>query len=163
LYVGDPRYDYGESLEFFNIDEALSYSVQKGTFPVAARDLVCLISVRRTILETGLRKSAYIATSVNDPTAPSEGRGRVRAHLAVAGWVLKQRKEGGGVDASYIVQVDPKGTIPSGKLHYSDSYIWKPAHSMNDILNPSVNAISVYNSLGETHPNSNTSMHLRSF
>ncbi|KAJ3414051.1 hypothetical protein HDV05_007176 [Chytridiales sp. JEL 0842] len=108
---GDPRYESGESLEYFSVDEALSYSVQKGTFPVASRDLVSLLTCRRQNTD-GLGKLIYVATSVNDPTAPSEGRGRVRAHLTVAGWILRQRKEG-GIEASYIVQVDPKGTVPS--------------------------------------------------
>ncbi|KAJ3333809.1 hypothetical protein HDU76_003286 [Blyttiomyces sp. JEL0837] len=105
----DPRYDHGESLEHFNIDEALGYSVQKGTFPVAPRDLVTILFNRRVP-----GKLYYVAASVADPTAPTEGRGRVRGDLAVAGWILSERPGGQpGLDATYIVQIDPKGTIPS--------------------------------------------------
>ncbi|KAJ3199193.1 hypothetical protein HDU67_003050, partial [Dinochytrium kinnereticum] len=107
----DPRYDTGESIEHFNVDEALSYSVQKGTFPVAARDLVTAWFCKREPVERGGRLIYYL-TSVVDPTAPSEGRGRVRADVAVAGWVLRPIP-GKGLETSYIVQVDPKGTIPS--------------------------------------------------
>ncbi|KAI8850706.1 hypothetical protein BC829DRAFT_388686 [Chytridium lagenaria] len=113
----DPRYDMGETIEHFNFDEALSYSVQKGTFPVAARDLVTALFSKRETVEKGGRMFYYV-TSVLDPTAPSEGRGRVRAEVAVAGWILRP-VPGKGLEASYIVQVDPKGSIPSGLIKYS--------------------------------------------
>ncbi|KAJ3104729.1 hypothetical protein HDU97_008908 [Phlyctochytrium planicorne] len=107
----DPRYDTGESIEHFNVDEALSYSVQKGTFPVAPRDLVTALFCKREPVDQGGRLYYYV-TSVTDPTAPSEGRGRVRAEVALAGWVLRP-VPGKGLEASYIVQVDPKGSVPT--------------------------------------------------
>ncbi|KAI9349850.1 hypothetical protein DFJ73DRAFT_932611 [Zopfochytrium polystomum] len=106
---GDTRYDHGESIEHFNIDEALAYSVQKGTFPVAPRDLVTAVFNRR-----GDGTLRYVVTSVVDPTAPSEGRGRVRGNLAIAAWILRERAgAGGGIDATYIVDIDPRGNIPT--------------------------------------------------
>ncbi|KAJ3112390.1 hypothetical protein HDU96_004602 [Phlyctochytrium bullatum] len=109
--IWDPRYDTGESIEHFNTDEALSYSIQKGTFPVAPRDLVTALFCKREPVDRGGRLYYYL-TSVVDPTAPSEGKARVRAEVAVSGWILRPT-EGKGLETSYIVQVDPKGTIPS--------------------------------------------------
>jgi hypothetical protein len=112
----DPRFDQAQVLEFLSPNSILVFSVQKGTFPVAARDLVTVTSVNFDEEEM-----VYVATSCKDDKAPSPGTGgRVRADLMLAGWRLV--KKDGGVEASYIVHVDPKGSIPNGNDDLSSNY-----------------------------------------
>jgi hypothetical protein len=106
--IGDPRFDYAEILEILSSSSALVYSVQKGTFPVSARDLV-------TVTENDFEgpNIMYVTiTSVSDGLAPPEGgSGRVRAEILLAGWRIE--KNAGKIKATYIVHVDPKGTVPT--------------------------------------------------
>ncbi|KAJ3111437.1 hypothetical protein HDU96_005697 [Phlyctochytrium bullatum] len=106
--VWDPRFEGGKVLETFNANESLTYTMQKGTFPVSGRDLAC---VTRIEIQEGVAR--MIAASVVDDAAPEDPK-RVRAFLTLAGWVLK--KVAGGIQATYIVQVDIKGTIPTSLL-----------------------------------------------
>jgi hypothetical protein len=107
----DPRFDQAQVLEFLSPNSILVFSIQKGTFPVAARDLVTVTSVN-----FDEKEMLYVATSCKDDKAPSPGTGgRVRADLMLAGWrLLKSDK---GIETTYIVHVDPKGSIPNGTYH----------------------------------------------
>ncbi|KAJ3193380.1 hypothetical protein HK101_004934 [Irineochytrium annulatum] len=112
----DARFEGGKILETFNFDEALTYTMQRGTFPVAGRDLV---TSTLTEFDDGFHHgvdggSVYqIATSVVDGKAPEDAK-RVRAHLTVAGWIFK--RVANGVHCTYIVQVDIKGSVSSSLL-----------------------------------------------
>jgi hypothetical protein len=109
--VWDPRFDQAQVLEFLSSHDVLVYSVQKGTFPVAARDLVTVTTVQMKDDQLD-----YIVTSCKDSLAPSPGTGgRVRADLLLAGWRLVKTQN--GIHVSYIVHVDPKGSIPSGTFN----------------------------------------------
>ncbi|TPX68871.1 hypothetical protein SpCBS45565_g02823 [Spizellomyces sp. 'palustris'] len=103
----DARFEDGRALVNYNLDEALTYSQQKGTFPVSGRDFVTTNMIH---FDPKTGAVYYTATSVVDQSAPTDPK-RVRAHLTVAGWILKPVS--GGVSVSYIVQVDVKGSIPS--------------------------------------------------
>lgn len=80
---------------------------------MAPRDF--LTSTSFYFQEDGYFKSIdYVATSVKDAAGPApDSLGRVRAEILLAGWRLLV--EDGGVKASYIVHVDVKGSVPSGK------------------------------------------------
>ncbi|KAJ3021516.1 UNVERIFIED_CONTAM: hypothetical protein HDU68_009600 [Siphonaria sp. JEL0065] len=111
----DARFDSGTPLAVLGPDDFFSHTIQKGSFPVAARDFVVALTVRRP----SRRELIYVSTSVKADTGdlpgvvvPSDGEsGRVRGQLDFAGWLLKETKV--GVEAVYMVQADPKGSIPS--------------------------------------------------
>ncbi|KAJ3074835.1 hypothetical protein HDU98_010104 [Podochytrium sp. JEL0797] len=113
----DPRFEFGLPLAVLNSDDIFAHSVQKGSFPVAARDFIVTLTTRRP----SLRELFHVTKSVNVETGdvpgvvvPAEGaEGRVRAQLDFAGWILKASTKLGGVEAVYLVQVDPKGTLPT--------------------------------------------------
>ncbi|KAJ3015493.1 hypothetical protein HKX48_004569 [Thoreauomyces humboldtii] len=102
----DGRFEDGRALVYYNLDESLIHSQQKGTFPVSGRDFVTSNLIHYAPDGTIF----FTATSVVDQSAPVDNK-RVRAQLAVAGWILKPVQ--GGVMATYIVQVDIKGSVPS--------------------------------------------------
>ncbi|KAJ3021099.1 UNVERIFIED_CONTAM: hypothetical protein HDU68_009805 [Siphonaria sp. JEL0065] len=111
----DARFDSGTPLVVLGPDDYFSHTIQKGAFPVAARDFVVALTVRRP----SRRELVSVSTSVKADTGdipgvvvPSDGEsGRVRGQLDFAGWLLKETNS--GVEAVYMVQVDPKGSIPS--------------------------------------------------
>ncbi|KAJ3358825.1 hypothetical protein HDU91_005102 [Kappamyces sp. JEL0680] len=104
----DHRFDSSEVLEFLSPTDFLIHSVQKGTFPVAARDFVSC----STFYYDSPSVLDYVVTSVEDPLGPPPGTGgRVRAEILLASWRLEQTAE--GVAATYLVHVDVKGSIPS--------------------------------------------------
>ncbi|KAI9340943.1 hypothetical protein BDR26DRAFT_861095 [Obelidium mucronatum] len=111
----DARYESGTPLAVLNSDDVFSHTVQKGSFPVSQRDFVVALTVRRPTR----RELVYVTTSVKADTGdvpgvvvPADGEsGRVRAQLDFAGWLLKETRY--GVEVSYLVQADPKGSIPS--------------------------------------------------
>ncbi|KAI8921369.1 hypothetical protein DFJ77DRAFT_414979, partial [Powellomyces hirtus] len=103
----DGRFEDGRALVNYNLDEALMYSQQKGTFPVSGRDFV---TTNLTHFDPD-GTIYYTATSVVDRASPTDSK-RVRAHLTVAGWIIKPLPQG-GVAVTYIVQVDIKGNVPS--------------------------------------------------
>ena len=99
-------------MEVLNSEESLVHSMQKGIFPVSGRDLA---TVTRTCCEPEEKVWYNLSASVIDSKIPEDSK-RVRADLAIAGFVFKPRPDNERViDVSYIVQVDPKGTIPSCK------------------------------------------------
>ncbi|KAJ3249711.1 hypothetical protein HDU77_007543 [Chytriomyces hyalinus] len=107
----DARYDSGTVLQVLGVDDGVAHTIQKGSFPVAARDMIVAVTTRRV----SRREAVFVATSVTDDgdAFPKSGAsGRVRAELTFAGWMLRA-SSGANVEAVYMVQVDPKGTIPS--------------------------------------------------
>ncbi|KAJ3271619.1 hypothetical protein HDV01_006489 [Terramyces sp. JEL0728] len=103
----DARFDSSQVLEFLGQTDLVVYNVQKGTFPVSARELVTAI----TVVEDS-DSLTYVAMSVPDEKdqAPP-ANGKVRAEILLAGWKLT--KSSNGIFATYIVHVDPKGSIPN--------------------------------------------------
>lgn len=96
-------------MEWLNPNEMVFRSLQKGQFPVSGRDL-CGLQV--TIFDARSSTTYIVATSVVDPLVPINPK-RVRAELTVAGWVLQPATSGQGTSITYIVKIDPKGSIPS--------------------------------------------------
>lgn len=109
IILGDARFDSSQVLEFLDQTDLVVYNVQKGTFPVSARELVTAI----TVVDDG-DSLTYVAMSVEDEKnqAPP-ANGKVRAEILLAGWKLT--KSSNGIFATYIVHVDPKGSIPNCK------------------------------------------------
>ncbi|KAI8924030.1 hypothetical protein BC831DRAFT_513675 [Entophlyctis helioformis] len=104
----DPRFDSSQVIDTLSPNDLLLHTVQKGTFPVSARDFVTLSSV----FWMSPTKVIYNSSSVHDSKGPPDGlNGRVRGELLVAGWILARVQY--GIKASYIVHVDPKGSVPS--------------------------------------------------
>ncbi|KAI8819534.1 uncharacterized protein EV422DRAFT_96056 [Fimicolochytrium jonesii] len=101
----DARFEDGKPLALYNLEEILTYSQQKGTFPVSGRDFVTT-NLIRFVGDT----IYYVATSVVEPTAPTNSK-LVRAELQNATWILRSTPN--GVQVHYIVDVDIKGSVPS--------------------------------------------------
>ncbi|KAJ3312245.1 hypothetical protein HDV04_003288 [Boothiomyces sp. JEL0838] len=80
----DARFDSSQVLEFLDQTDLVVYNVQKGTFPVSARELVTAI----TVVDDG-DSLTYVAMSVEDEKnqAPP-ANGKVRAEILLAGWKL---------------------------------------------------------------------------
>ncbi len=111
--IGDARFDAAHVLEHLSCSDTLVYSVQKGSFPVAARDFVIATHVNASISN----RLEYITVSVVDSKGPAEGtNGRVRAELQIGSWILERIDQ--FVHVTYIVAVDIKGTVPSGNHFY---------------------------------------------
>lgn len=103
----DPRFDESQVLEFIGTDSTMIYSVQKGSWPIGPRDLLTINSI--TVTDDS---SEYISHSIDDSYAPeSRDPARTRAVILIAGWRITS--EGDQIKASYVVHVDPKGSIPS--------------------------------------------------
>jgi len=89
--------------------------VYKSLWPVAAREYVNVSRWRRT----GPNGNTLVAASVSlnhsaaALDAPKCPQGAVRADLFVGGWCLRPRPQGGGCDATYLVDLDLKGSLPS--------------------------------------------------
>jgi hypothetical protein len=87
--------------------DVLIYSVQKGTFPVAARDLVTI-----STFDLSVKEGMYAVCSAKDESKAPATNGKVRADLLIAGWNFVKTEK--GVMCTYLVHVDPKGSIPAG-------------------------------------------------
>lgn len=74
---------------------------------MAARDFVTCTGIK----QVSSTKLLFVACSVEDDRVPLHSS-RVRGELILSGWILEQKEQ--GLEASYLVQVDPKGNIPSG-------------------------------------------------
>ncbi|KAJ3167927.1 hypothetical protein HDU88_001874 [Geranomyces variabilis] len=105
--IWDARFEDGETVEWLNPNELVFKSQQKGQFPVSGRDFAGL---QVTIFDARSATTYVVATSVVDALAPVDPK-RVRAELTVAGWIVKPAPEG-GVAVTYVVKVDPRGSIP---------------------------------------------------
>ncbi|KAI8593252.1 hypothetical protein BDZ88DRAFT_391166, partial [Geranomyces variabilis] len=105
--IWDARFEHGETVEWLNPNELVFKSQQKGQFPVSGRDFAGL---QVTIFDARSATTYVVATSVVDALAPVDPK-RVRAELTVAGWIVKPAPEG-GVAVTYVVKVDPRGSIP---------------------------------------------------
>jgi hypothetical protein len=108
-WLGDQRFEGGHTLEWYNPNEQLSHTFQKGQFPVSGRDFVILKS---TIRESSHRM-IFLSTSVDEAHFKADNK-RVRADLSLAAFVIE--KVEGGAMLTYIVDVDPKGSIPSALI-----------------------------------------------
>lgn len=83
---------------------------------MAPRDF--LTATSSSFHDDGFKRIDYVATSVKDAAGPApDSLGRVRAEILLAGWRLEA--DTGGVKASYVVHVDVKGSVPSGKQSLS--------------------------------------------
>ncbi|KAJ3172309.1 hypothetical protein HK101_011165 [Irineochytrium annulatum] len=108
----DDRFESGRILEEHGAgprELGLTYTKQHGVWPVVSgRDFVLAF---RVIVEG--ETTYFIQTSVKDERHP-EVEGLVRGHLTIAMWCLRPAKGAeGGLEVTYIVQVDPAGTLPT--------------------------------------------------
>ncbi|KAK6530488.1 hypothetical protein TWF694_003839 [Orbilia ellipsospora] len=106
--LGFPTLRYSRKLVRF-------YAVQKGVGEwvviVSPRDFTGYSGHVKEVGEDGVTRYFYLQTSSDfDDLPPVDGF--VRGWSSVAGWVLEE-KPGEPVKCSYIVQFDPKGSIPS--------------------------------------------------
>ncbi|KAJ3058045.1 hypothetical protein HK102_010718, partial [Quaeritorhiza haematococci] len=110
----DERFDGSEIVEWFNPNEHLFHSKQKGQFPVSGRDICGL---QATVYDAPRSTTYLLATSVTDPLVPTDSK-RVRADLGIAGWIIKADKSDSKttITVTYIVKIDAKGSIPSALI-----------------------------------------------
>ena len=88
---------------------SLVYAVQKGVWPVSARELVIVNSP--LMYDDELKCFLVVQKSVKDDRFPVNSNGRVTAELHVNALMLSQTSA--GWKATYIVHADPMGTIPA--------------------------------------------------
>lgn len=115
-----------------NPTDSVSLSIQKGNYPVAAREFL----VASTTIIDSNQKSYLLMTSVLDETAEKVSGGRVRADLLLGVWILE--KVDNSVFVDYIVGVDFKGSVPEciyssnniNDRHYQECPNWNsPMHN----------------------------------
>jgi hypothetical protein len=123
----DPRFQSIDSIEFLlpNGADQLVYVVQKGQFPVAAREFGMVTTVIHR--DNGVD---FIAASVDDDKVPSSSW-NVRGY-SVACWRLTEVD--GGIDTSYIAYVDPCGSIPSTLFMLVQSQLAQCVSTVYDYL-----------------------------
>jgi len=103
----DPRFQAGYALKRFSRRAYKLYTIQKGVLFVQPRDF---IAVQDSIFEDD--GSIYVAQgSVPDDENTGPVNGRTRGTLHMAGWSIKPKGEGS--ELSYIVNVNPNGSIPT--------------------------------------------------
>ncbi|CAG8663750.1 8336_t:CDS:2, partial [Scutellospora calospora] len=103
----DDRYEEGFVVERYSLDDLLSRTATKGTFPISGRDFAMASSVDRDPDGT----IWHVATSIVDSKIP-EYKKYVRADLNLAGWELKPVYNNVGkriaINVKYIVDIDIK-------------------------------------------------------
>lgn len=110
--VWDVRYDKGFPLERYSRGILKFYAAQKGTgYLVWPRDFTG-ISGHVQEKDGDDLISYYLQKSASFDDVP-DVEGHVRGTLEVAGWIFRPGEEPNTVDATYIVKVDPAGSIPS--------------------------------------------------
>ncbi|KAI8912433.1 hypothetical protein EDD86DRAFT_201348 [Gorgonomyces haynaldii] len=105
----DARFELAEMYSHPDVNTSVTYSVQKGTWPVGPRDLITVNVIQEgdTLL--------YVSRSIPDKHSKTTGEnGRTRASLLLAGWGFKKTEK--GIECSYIFHIDPKGSIPSSLI-----------------------------------------------
>ncbi|KAK9716980.1 hypothetical protein K7432_006505 [Basidiobolus ranarum] len=102
----DGRFGGAERIEFLQDNTFIFWNSNKGIWPVSDRDL-CGVST----FETSPEGTYYSGlTSVVDSRVP-EKKGAVRADLHIGGWIIQPEGEN-SVKATYIIDIDLKGSIP---------------------------------------------------
>jgi len=114
----DARFQEAHPLRRYARRSYKFYSLQKGGFLVSPRDI--LGAQGASVSDDGTIE--VFQTSVpNDDDAPEQS-GRVRANLTLAGWALRPSGEE-DTDATYIVKIDPKGSLPTTIINHVVSEI----------------------------------------
>jgi hypothetical protein len=123
----DQRCDSVQILEVLDNYSLLLYAVQKGQFPVSARDLGLVTCLERTSDSC----TDFISISIEDSKVPKTPRGLVRGYTK-AMWRLVQKPD--GVDVTYIVYADPKGYVPSSIFRMVQNQLAQCVDSVHQYL-----------------------------
>ncbi|KAJ3298610.1 hypothetical protein HDU76_006442 [Blyttiomyces sp. JEL0837] len=111
--IWDSRFDDYELVEEYEPGNrmcGLIHSYQKGQWPVVSgRDFLVAFKIYHEGDVTW-----FIQTSVADSRFDAPVKGRVRANLTAAGWIIKPSTTSpGDWDVTYITAVNPGGTLPA--------------------------------------------------
>ncbi|KAJ3121610.1 hypothetical protein HK100_012299 [Physocladia obscura] len=125
----DQRFESGTPLFIFNQDETIGHTIQKGSYFVPGRDMIVALTTRRpshkelihAVTSVDYKPSTSIDITELLPLPRADNNNLVRANLTVSAWTLKSIFSNDGIngrvdeviEAVYIVQVDPKGNLPS--------------------------------------------------
>ncbi|GAA98861.1 uncharacterized protein L969DRAFT_51288 [Mixia osmundae IAM 14324] len=106
----DEWYDQGNLVENLNDSTSLTYMSMKGITGSTTRDL-CLVEKAEGTSEGAIY---FCSTSVETPKVPKVS-GRVRANIALNGWILEPLKEGDkfSTKVTYLLQVNVKTFVPA--------------------------------------------------
>lgn len=110
-YVWDERFEGSEIVEKIGPNSYIAKSLIKGMFPVSGRDLALVTNVtadQNSLLNVG--------TSIDDEELIPVNPKRIRAHLDLSAWSLKESRNEEGklvVEVTYMVSTDLKGYIPT--------------------------------------------------
>ncbi|KAF8302559.1 Bet v1-like protein [Clavulina sp. PMI_390] len=109
----DPRFDQGHPLERYSRRAYMFYTLQKGAWLVQARDFV---GAQDTFIESD---GTYYLTQCSVPNTEKtpDAYGKTRGWLTAAGWRLRPSHDGNSTDVSYVVKVDPKGSLPTAIIN----------------------------------------------
>jgi hypothetical protein len=102
-------------LKYLDLHSTITYTTQRGTWPVGPRDVL----VVNSISESSPGVWDIIATSIDDKHGPPLGEnGMTRVHVLISSFRIEKVTD--GVSISQITQIDPKGTIPKGILLFDN-------------------------------------------
>ncbi|KAJ3248454.1 hypothetical protein HK104_007723, partial [Borealophlyctis nickersoniae] len=120
----DSRFDTTTTLNRYTPTSTLIHWSQKGSMVLSTRDYLVATSLR---YDAVTNTTYYFSTSVEDTAGPVPGGKRVRAWMKVSGWILRDVE--GGVDVTYVEDVDIKGRVPSAfvKMFATQNPLF-PAH-----------------------------------
>ena len=104
----DTNYESGERVAVWSPQCFADHITFKQVWPTTQRDMVNIVHWRVT--EQGY---LVVLACSKELDAVPERRGIVRAEVAIGGWVMRPLPRNAGVDCSYMVETDLKGTLPS--------------------------------------------------
>jgi len=108
----DPRFLEGHPLRRYARRSYKFYSIQKGAFLISQRDI---LGAQDAVYADDGTILLYQCSVPTDDDAPEQS-GKVRATLTVGGWALRPSGEN-DTDATYIVKVNPAGSLPTSIIN----------------------------------------------
>lgn len=127
-----PKYDTmfieGRTLHEFSDSLKISYQQFKAPWPVSNRDFVFAVDERR--LDDG--GFVIVGKSIELPSFPPQS-GIVRAEMDFGGFVLRPKSESKTM-VSYLVHVDPKGSVPTMVVNYTQTEQTQVVHRIRVLL-----------------------------
>mmetsp|Transcript_2588 Transcript_2588/g.5868 ORF Transcript_2588/g.5868 Transcript_2588/m.5868 type:complete len:202 (-) Transcript_2588:21-626(-) len=122
-----PNYDK-MTLHEFSESLKINHHQYKAPWPVSNRDFVFAVDERR--LDDG--GFVIVGKSVELPTFPPQS-GVVRGEMDFGGFILRPI-EGGKTRVTYIVHVDPKGSVPTMVVNYTQTEQSQVVHYLRVLL-----------------------------
>ncbi|KAH3731590.1 hypothetical protein Pelo_17581 [Pelomyxa schiedti] len=114
----DPMFISGDTVEAIRSDEngnklgIAHLRFKSGSMFVSNRDFACLVC---SVHDTAAQSGVIVAKSITRPDIPEE-TGYVRAELLSSAFLIATTADG-GLEVNYVVQLDPKGWVPTAVVN----------------------------------------------